>query len=95
MEQGALLHMHRGRSKPFRRSHIYIAISPELWEPGNPVFGLFLNKEGLVEVLWHNYRGVKEVPFATMVLAIKYHLLELIRRLHASLFWLLYVCQLD
>lgn len=95
MEQGALLHMHRGRSKPFRRSHIYIAISPELWEPGNPVFGLFLNKEGLVEVLWHNYTGVKEVPFATMVLAIKYHLLELIRRLHASLLWLLYVCQLD
>lgn len=87
--------MHRGRSKPFRRSHIYIAISPELWEPGNPVFGLFLNKEGLVEVLWHNYTGVKEVPFATMVLAIKYHLLELIRCLHASLFWLLYVCQLD
>lgn len=51
---GCLLHMHWGRSKPFRRSHIYIAISPELWEPGNPVFGLFLNKEGLVEVLWHN-----------------------------------------
>lgn len=51
VEKGALLHMHWGRSKPFGRSHIYIAISPELWEPGNPVFGLLLNKESLGHVL--------------------------------------------
>ena len=43
--------MHRGRSKPFRGSHIYIAISLALWEPSNPVPGPLLNKEGLVEVL--------------------------------------------
>ena len=63
--------MHWGRSKPFRRSHIYIAISPELWEPGNPVFGLFWNKEGLVEVLWHNQnRSQGSSPCCTVCLPV-------------------------
>lgn len=66
VKRGALLHMHWGRSKPFPRSHIYIAISAELWEPGNLVFGLFLNKESLVEVFFGSIKiRVKEVPFAS------------------------------
>lgn len=57
--------MHWGRSKPFWRSHIYIVISAELWEPGNPVFGLFLNRRALWKSTGTIRTGVKEVPFAS------------------------------